>query len=78
MTQRGMSDWGRQLACFAVGDFEKGRYLLLKSSSEKTATVPPPRSDNENTCSQDQKNSGPKTVIYYNIALSTFKIYITL
>lgn len=63
-------------SCFVVGDFEKGRYLLLKSLNGKTANVPP-HSDNENTSKPRPENSGPETLIYYNV-LSTFRIYITL
>lgn len=58
-------------SCFVVGDFEKGRYLLLKSLNGKTANVPP-HSDNENTSKPRPENSGPETLIYYNV-LSTFR-----
>lgn len=38
---------GEELAC-CVADSEKGRYLLLKSVSGKTANILPPYSDSEN------------------------------
>lgn len=75
MTWRGGRDWG--FPCFVAGDSEKGRYLLLKSLSGKTGNVPP-CSDNEHTCKSGPEFSGPETIIYYNIVLSTFRIYITL
>lgn len=65
MTERKRGS-GEELACCVVGDSEKGRYLVLKSLSGKTANVLAPYSDYENTCRPELENSGPKTIIYYN------------
>ena len=78
VTWRAGRGWGGESAGFVVGCSEKGRYLLFKSSRGNTANIPPHCSDNENTCRPGPENSSPEPIIYYNIVLRTFRIYITL